>query len=142
MHAEASCWNHLQTILHARRVGQNFKFSQLVRILSSMHVMCSLVVLLSPLCLSTCVFGVFIWPLVRFCLFVAVDVWSVGCIMAELLTSRTLFPGTDHILLCSTQLSLRTGFCFFTQVSLYCFISSQQAWLFYEFKKAPFSVSL
>lgn len=26
-----------------------------------------------------------------------VDVWSVGCIMAELLTGRTLFPGTDHI---------------------------------------------
>lgn len=28
-----------------------------------------------------------------------VDIWSVGCIMAELLTSRTLFPGTDRILL-------------------------------------------
>ncbi|XP_046388977.1 mitogen-activated protein kinase 14-like isoform X2 [Ischnura elegans] len=26
-----------------------------------------------------------------------VDIWSVGCIMAELLTSRTIFPGTDHI---------------------------------------------
>ncbi|KAH8417673.1 hypothetical protein KR222_004011 [Zaprionus bogoriensis] len=26
-----------------------------------------------------------------------VDIWSVGCIMAELLTRRTLFPGTDHI---------------------------------------------
>lgn len=26
-----------------------------------------------------------------------VDIWSVGCIMAELLTSHTLFPGTDHI---------------------------------------------
>ena len=25
-----------------------------------------------------------------------VDVWSVGCIMAELLTGRTLFPGTDR----------------------------------------------
>uniref|UniRef100_A0A8C0UVF2 mitogen-activated protein kinase n=1 Tax=Cyanistes caeruleus TaxID=156563 RepID=A0A8C0UVF2_CYACU len=25
-----------------------------------------------------------------------VDIWSVGCIMAELLTGRTLFPGTDH----------------------------------------------
>uniref|UniRef100_A0A8C1SIJ3 mitogen-activated protein kinase n=1 Tax=Cyprinus carpio TaxID=7962 RepID=A0A8C1SIJ3_CYPCA len=24
-----------------------------------------------------------------------VDIWSVGCIMAELLTGRTLFPGTD-----------------------------------------------
>uniref|UniRef100_A0AC35U419 Mitogen-activated protein kinase n=1 Tax=Rhabditophanes sp. KR3021 TaxID=114890 RepID=A0AC35U419_9BILA len=26
-----------------------------------------------------------------------VDMWSVGCIMAELLTGKTLFPGTDHI---------------------------------------------
>ncbi|CAG0919761.1 unnamed protein product [Notodromas monacha] len=26
-----------------------------------------------------------------------VDIWSVGCIMAELLTSRNLFPGTDHV---------------------------------------------
>merc|ERR1712045_144444 len=25
------------------------------------------------------------------------DMWSVGCIMAEMLTGRTLFPGTDHI---------------------------------------------
>lgn len=29
---------------------------------------------------------------------VPVDIWSVGCIMAELLTGRTLFPGTDRIL--------------------------------------------
>ena len=26
-----------------------------------------------------------------------VDVWSVGCIMAELLSGKTLFPGSDHI---------------------------------------------
>ncbi|KAI5693213.1 hypothetical protein M8J75_011151 [Diaphorina citri] len=26
-----------------------------------------------------------------------VDIWSVGCIMAELITGRTLFPGQDHI---------------------------------------------
>ncbi|KAL0278827.1 UNVERIFIED_CONTAM: hypothetical protein PYX00_000522 [Menopon gallinae] len=26
-----------------------------------------------------------------------VDIWSVGCIMAELITGRTLFPGTDHV---------------------------------------------
>ncbi|XP_062420292.1 mitogen-activated protein kinase 14A isoform X1 [Pungitius pungitius] len=29
--------------------------------------------------------------------FVSVDIWSVGCIMAELLTGKTLFPGTDQI---------------------------------------------
>ena len=28
----------------------------------------------------------------------AVDIWSAGCIMAELVTRRTLFRGTDHIL--------------------------------------------
>ncbi|XP_012502029.1 PREDICTED: mitogen-activated protein kinase 14 [Propithecus coquereli] len=32
-----------------------------------------------------------------FSLILPVDIWSVGCIMAELLTGRTLFPGTDHI---------------------------------------------
>jgi len=26
-----------------------------------------------------------------------VDIWSVGCIFAECLTGRVLFPGTDHI---------------------------------------------
>ncbi|XP_065909388.1 mitogen-activated protein kinase 14A-like [Dysidea avara] len=26
-----------------------------------------------------------------------VDLWSVGCIMAELLTKQVIFPGTDHI---------------------------------------------
>ncbi|UYV67171.1 MAPK14 [Cordylochernes scorpioides] len=26
-----------------------------------------------------------------------VDIWSVGCIMAELITGKTLFPGGDHI---------------------------------------------
>uniref|UniRef100_A0A336M6Y2 CSON013033 protein n=1 Tax=Culicoides sonorensis TaxID=179676 RepID=A0A336M6Y2_CULSO len=32
-----------------------------------------------------------------------VDIWSVGCIMAELLTGRTLFPGTDRILFNKTN---------------------------------------
>nr|CAG4641548.1 EOG090X033O [Eurycercus lamellatus] len=35
-----------------------------------------------------------------------VDIWSVGCIMAELLTSRTLFPGTDPIDLLEKTLEL------------------------------------
>eukprot|EP01135_Chromosphaera_perkinsii_P012150 Nk52_evm14s2596 gene=Nk52_evmTU14s2596 len=34
----------------------------------------------------------------------AVDIWSVGCIFAELLTQKTLFPGTDHV----NQLTLIT----------------------------------
>ncbi|XP_021114395.1 mitogen-activated protein kinase 11 isoform X2 [Heterocephalus glaber] len=29
--------------------------------------------------------------------FFAVDIWSVGCIMAELLQGKALFPGTDYI---------------------------------------------
>lgn len=37
------------------------------------------------------------------CVFL-VDIWSVGCIMAELLTGRTLFPGTDRILYISRQI--------------------------------------
>ncbi|KAK5986938.1 hypothetical protein GCK32_010868, partial [Trichostrongylus colubriformis] len=28
---------------------------------------------------------------------ITVDIWSVGCILAELITGRTLFPGSDHI---------------------------------------------
>jgi p38 MAP kinase len=32
------------------------------------------------------------------------DIWSVGCIMAELLTRQPLFPGTDHV----NQLNLIT----------------------------------
>lgn len=36
-----------------------------------------------------------------------VDIWSVGCIMAELLTGQVLFPGTDRILpLMGQQLSV------------------------------------
>lgn len=38
---------------------------------------------------------------------VAVDIWSVGCIMGELLKGKVLFPGTDCILyqLSTLQLS-------------------------------------
>lgn len=44
----------------------------------------------------------FYWVLISkiiFCFIILVDIWSVGCIMAELLTGKTLFPGTDRILL-------------------------------------------
>lgn len=27
----------------------------------------------------------------------AIDIWSAGCIMAEMLTSKPLFPGKDHV---------------------------------------------
>lgn len=30
----------------------------------------------------------------------SVDVWSVGCIMAEMVRGSVLFPGTDRILTC------------------------------------------
>lgn len=42
-----------------------------------------------------CIFMHHVFFSVFFC---SVDIWSVGCIMAELLTGRTLFPGTDRIL--------------------------------------------
>ncbi len=45
-------------------------------------------------------------PLMLFLDFFSVDIWSVGCIMAELLTGRTLFPGTDRILFLSFPPSL------------------------------------
>jgi p38 MAP kinase len=28
---------------------------------------------------------------------IAVDLWSTGCIMAEMLTAQPLFPGSNHI---------------------------------------------
>lgn len=41
-----------------------------------------------------------------------VDIWSVGCIMAELLTGRTLFPGSDRILLFGNLLyNLLQNYC-------------------------------
>jgi len=31
-------------------------------------------------------------------LFVLVDIWSVGCIMGEMIRGSVMFPGTDRIL--------------------------------------------
>ena len=31
--------------------------------------------------------------------FVSVDIWSVGCIMGEMIKGGVLFPGTDRILI-------------------------------------------
>uniref|UniRef100_A0A8C4H3Y5 mitogen-activated protein kinase n=1 Tax=Dicentrarchus labrax TaxID=13489 RepID=A0A8C4H3Y5_DICLA len=45
-----------------------------------------------------------------------VDIWSVGCIMAELLTARTLFPGTD---LCQHYEADRTSLYLFFQARNY-----------------------
>ncbi len=44
--------------------------------------------------------GLNIICLVQLCVCVCptADVWSVGCVMAELLTGQTLFPGNDCIL--------------------------------------------
>ncbi|XP_076368671.1 p38b MAP kinase isoform X1 [Tachypleus tridentatus] len=52
-----------------------------------------------------------------------VDIWSVGCIMAELITSRTLFPGTDHI----DQLTRIMGLVGTPDDSLLAKISSEEA---------------
>uniref|UniRef100_A0A669QIZ8 mitogen-activated protein kinase n=2 Tax=Neognathae TaxID=8825 RepID=A0A669QIZ8_PHACC len=55
-----------------------------------------------------------------------VDIWSVGCIMAELLTGRTLFPGTDRILYKMTEMYCLGGWvvlyltdCLFPQARNY-----------------------
>lgn len=36
----------------------------------------------------------------------SVDIWAVGCVMAEMLTRRPLFPGTDHVNLLALMLEL------------------------------------
>nr|XP_018902011.1 PREDICTED: mitogen-activated protein kinase 14B-like isoform X2 [Bemisia tabaci] len=52
-----------------------------------------------------------------------VDIWSVGCIMAELITGRTLFPGTDHI----DQLTRVLVLCGTPSEDTFQKISSQEA---------------
>lgn len=56
-------------------------------------------------------------------MFSAVDIWSVGCIMAELLTGRTLFPGTDRIL---------QTVKFFLYLVLYYLVSTKVMYTFFH----------
>lgn len=67
-----------------------------------------------------------------------VDIWSVGCIMAELLTSKTLFPGTDHIDQLTRILKLvgKPDTAFLSKISSETarnYVAQMQ-----EFKKKPF----
>jgi serine/threonine protein kinase len=50
-------------------------------------------------------------------LYILVDVWSVGCIMAEMLTGRPLFPGTDRILLYTLYFNLYSH----TRIDIYAY---------------------
>ena len=54
--------------------------------------------------------------------FVLVDIWSVGCIMAELLTGRTLFPGSDRILYFGSFLGLSKKIEIFFMSVVYFFM--------------------
>jgi len=61
--------------------------------------------------------------LISCCVLYAVDIWSVGCIMAELLTGRTLFPGTDRI--------LQTQVFFLKYLVLYYLVSTKVTYTFF-----------
>ena len=39
-----------------------------------------------------------VWAIVNCLCSAVVDIWSVGCIMAELISGKPLFPGNDRIL--------------------------------------------
>lgn len=87
--------------------------------------------LCSYICVCVCVldflffickmFGILIWLSFH----VSVDVWSVGCIMAEMVRGSVLFPGTDRILTCSSLLS-HSECCLFLFLSYFtldvCFL--------------------
>ncbi len=67
------------------------------------------------------IFGILIWLSFHF----SVDVWSVGCIMAEMVRGSVLFPGTDRILTWSSLLS-HSKCCLFLLFSYFtldvCFV--------------------
>ena len=46
----------------------------------------------------------------------AIDIWSVGCILGEILTRQPLFPGKDYV----HQLRLVTEVCHFAIVHQSC----------------------
>lgn len=52
-----------------------------------------------------------------------VDIWSVGCIMGEMIRGGVLFPGTDHI----DQWNKIIGECLTTNLSLPFFLYSNQS---------------
>ncbi|XP_065067156.1 mitogen-activated protein kinase 14-like isoform X1 [Rhopilema esculentum] len=68
-----------------------------------------------------------------------VDIWSVGCIMAELLTSKVLFPGNDHIdqLTKIMQLVGKPSLDFLAKITSESAISYIKSMP--EYKKRPFS---
>lgn len=95
-HAMVSCaWDHAQldALQHDRFKKKNYKIKISYDVFSVFLILW-----------AECVWGQNTADVLRNCWLclslrcVAVDIWSVGCIMAELLTGRTLFPGTDRIL--------------------------------------------
>ncbi len=83
--------------------------------------MCVCVCVLDFLFFICKIFGILIWLSFHF----SVDVWSVGCIMAEMVRGSVLFPGTDRILTWSSLLS-HSKCCLFLLFSYFtldvCFV--------------------
>lgn len=57
-----------------------------------------------------------------------VDIWSVGCIMAELITGHTLFPGSDRILFINIIFKKRYKFNKIYKIVNYSLLFSNLDW--------------